>query len=100
MNFKERREHLRMDYSGIITYEASSASGQETAVSTEQRKATAVDVSESGLCLITNEAVQDKQILKINIPLPGLSLQIPTLAMVMWQRPYNEAYKVGMMFVI
>lgn len=89
-----------MDYSGMVTYEASSAYGLETAGKREQGRGAAVDVSESGLCLITNEAVKDKQILKINVPLPGLSLQIPTLAMVMWQRPYNDSYKVGMMFVI
>lgn len=100
MNMKERREHARIDYSGMVTFEASPALASENTGEEEKRKATAVDVSESGLCLITHEAVKDKQILKINVPLPGLSLQIPTLAMVMWQRPYNDAYKVGMMFVI
>lgn len=100
MNFEERREHSRINYSGIVTYEAGSASAPENAGVSQRGNATAVDVSESGLCLITNETVIEKQILKINMPLPGLSLHIPTLAMVMWQRPYNNAYKVGMMFVI
>lgn len=97
---KERREHSRVDYSGVVTYEASSGFGSDNPDRKEQGKATAVDMSESGLCLITHDSVKDNQILKINVPLPGLSLKIPTLAMVMWQRPYNDAYKVGMMFVI
>lgn len=100
MNLKERREHSRIDYSGVVTYETSSTFLSDNTSKKDQWKATAVDVSESGLCLITHDSVKDNQILKINVPLPGLSLKIPTLAMVMWQRPYNDAYKVGMMFVI
>jgi c-di-GMP-binding flagellar brake protein YcgR len=100
MAIQERREHLRIDYPGMATYEPSSGCGSENTGKKEMGKATAVDLSESGLCLITNDAVRDKQILKINLPLPGLDIQIPTLAMVMWHRPYNGAYKVGMMFVI
>lgn len=89
-----------MDFSGMVTYAASSSLAAEGPAADSTWTAAAVDVSEGGLCLITKDAVKDKQILKINVPVPGLSLQIPTLVMVMWQRPHNGAYKVGMMFII
>lgn len=98
MDMKERREYSRIDFSGTVSYEACSTLEPESA--DPEVRGTAVDLSKSGLCLITRDAVKDKQILKINMPLPGLDLQIPTLAMVMWKRPHNDAYKVGMMFVI
>ena len=96
MNTKERREHSRLDFSGIVSLEACSSIEAESSDS----QAAAVDVSESGLCLITHHPLKDKQILKINVPLPGLSLKVPTLAIVMWQRPHNDAYKVGLMFAL
>lgn len=96
MDTKERREHARLDFSGIVSLEACSSIEAESADS----QATAVDVSESGLCFITDTPVKDKQILKINVPLPGLSLNVPTLGIVMWQKPHNDAYKVGLMFAI
>jgi hypothetical protein len=44
--------------------------------------------------------VKDGQIVKISVPLPGMSMQVPTLAMVMWSKPHGDGYKVGMKFVI
>jgi len=60
----------------------------------------ATDISANGLCLITHDAVRENQIMKINLPIPGVPVQAPTLVMVKWVSPQNEGYKAGVMFVL
>ena len=100
MDKKERRECVRIDYSSSVTYEAYSDFGAESPDRSDSREAALVDLSESGLCLIAPEAIRDKQVVKVNLPLSGVSMKIPTLAMAVWQKPYKDGYKVGMMFVV
>ncbi len=97
---KEHRAHTRIDFTGDVTYEASLFSGDEETVMLKTGEGSAVNVSERGLCLVTKDNMKEGQILKVNLPMPHIPVQAPTLAMVRWVRPYNDGYKVGMMFMI
>ena len=61
---------------------------------------TAADVSDRGFCLVTRDVIREDQILKVNLPLPGVPVQTPTLAMVKWVVPEDDGYKAGLMFVL
>lgn len=100
MRVKERREHSRLQFSGNVSFEESASLSAEASETQGQGHGTAYDVSESGLCLITEMLLKEKQVLRINLPLPGVSVQTPSLAMVRWVRPDNGNYKIGMMFLI
>jgi hypothetical protein len=97
---EERRDNTRIDISGDLTYEACSSMDSGAAEERQQGRGAVVNVSESGLCLDTPDTVTDTQIVKVNVPLTGSSVKIPTLAMVMWQKPIDGGSRVGMMFVV
>ncbi len=100
MKTKERRIHSRLSFTNEVTFEASASMAANAAEMMHIGRGTAADVSESGLCLLTHDEVLEDQILKISLPLPGVPIQTPTLAIVKWVRPHNDGYKVGMMFVV
>ncbi len=96
---KERRDHTRQEYSCSVSYERSSPPVEwEDVPKTGEGRA--VDLSESGLCMNTSDDMEDMQILKINLPVPGMPVQIPTLAMVVWNMPYDKEYRVGLKFIV
>ncbi len=97
---KERRDNLRIDLSGAVSYEACSSVDTDTADDLQKCNGTVVNVSGSGLCFDTADDVRESEIVKINIPMPGMQIQIPTLAMVMWKKQIDTGSRVGMMFVI
>ena len=97
---KERRDNSRIDLSGAVTYESCSSVDSDTADDLLRGSGTVVNVSGSGLCLDTGDDVRETQIVKVSIPLPGMQVQIPTLAMVMWKKQIDTGSRVGMMFVI
>jgi hypothetical protein len=100
MEINERREQSRLRFSGEVTFEGSASL---TAGPEERRikgRGVAADISESGLCLTTQDIVEEDQILKINLPLPGVPVQTPSLVTVRWVRRENGGYAAGMMFVL
>ena len=97
---KERRDNSRIDLTGTVTYEMYSSVDEETSEDRQKGSGTIVNVSGSGLCLDTRDIVKDTQILKVNIPVPGMPVQIPTLAMVMWKQTRDDGSRVGLMYVI
>ena len=97
---KERRDNSRIDLTGTVTYEIYSSVDAETSEDRQKGIGTVVNVSGSGLCLDTRDIVKDTQILKVNIPVPGMPVQIPTLAMVMWKQTRDDGSRVGLMYVI
>jgi hypothetical protein len=97
---EERRDNSRIDISGDLTYEACSSLDAGAADDRQRGSGTVINVSGSGLCIDTADAVRDTQIVRVNVPLPGSSVKIPTLAMVMWKKPIDGGSRVGMMFVV
>ena len=100
IKMKERRQYTRLDFSENVTFETSSTFAMDAEEMNYTGNGKAADVSDRGLCLVTREAVREDQILKINLPLLGVPVQAPTLAMVKWVVPDNGGYKVGLMFVL
>lgn len=96
---KERREHIRIDFSDILSFTSCTSLDADTAGSEYKAEGTAVDVSKGGLCLLSKNSMKDTRVVKLSIPLPGLSVEIPALAMVVWETPFEDAYKVGMKFI-
>lgn len=96
MNSKERRMDSRVDFSGDVTFESTVSMGEESPLS---GSGVATDISANGLCLTTQDAVRENQIMKIHLPVPGVAVQAPTLVMVRWVSRHNGGYKAGMMFV-
>ncbi len=97
---EERREHSRADLSGSVTFEMSESLSKEFSVSPQTGEGDAIDVSEGGLSLFTKDAVEDNQIIRVKLPLPGMQVQTPTLAKVSWSKPHGKGYKVGVSFII
>jgi len=97
---KERRQHTRLDFSEAVTYEASSSFKADASEVDFTGQGMAADVSDRGFCLITEDVVKEDQILKVNLPLPGVPVHTPTLAMVKWVVPEDDGYKAGLMFVL
>ncbi len=97
---EERREYVREDLSGSITFEMSESLSKEFSVSPQTGEGDAIDVSEGGLSLFTKDEVEDGQVVRIKIPLPGMSIKTPTLAKVKWSKPHDKGYKVGVSFVL
>ncbi len=100
MQTQERRDNTRASFSTEVTFQISASIAADAAEMLHTGSGTASDVSESGLCLLTHDEVQEDQILRVNLPLPGVQVHTPTLAIVKWVRPHNDGYKVGMMFVV
>lgn len=100
VSMEERREHVREALSGSVTFEMSESLSKEFSVSPQRGEGDAIDVSEGGLSLFTKDAVEDGQIVRIKLPLPGMSIKTPTLVKVKWSKPYEKGYKVGVSFVL
>ncbi len=101
-----RRQHTRYPLSQTVTFEVSAPltlqeSRQEEAEGDTQ------NVSEGGLCLITERSLEESQIIKIKIPIPNVVATTPTLAEVRWVksgrqvavRQHDDHYLVGLRFL-
>jgi hypothetical protein len=67
----------------------------------EYLRAQLQNISRSGVCLLIDQAFEVSQVLRCEIPLPGLPVRVPTLLLVRWiERPRGtHAYRVGLQFV-
>lgn len=100
MNRKERRINSRLDFSGAVTFESTVPMAGEAEGMPLKGRGTATDISADGLCLTTQDVIKENQVMKINLPIPGVPVHTPTLVMVRWVSPENGGYKAGMMFVV
>lgn len=61
------------------------------------------NVSNAGICLITEQPLQDSSLLRCGVPLPGAPLAVPTLMQVRWTRQTGarfDAYISGLQFIL
>jgi hypothetical protein len=78
-----KRLHVRYPLSQRVTFELSAP----LTLQEQQPEETAGDtqnVSEGGLCLITERPLEESQIIKIKLPIPNVIATTPTLAEVRW----------------
>ena len=87
-----QRQAQRFLLSINVTYEMSVHENSWQPVEKPNR-GTVVNVSTGGLCLMTNEALEVGQVLKMALPLPRVEVTAPTLAEVRWVK--NESSKSG-----
>jgi hypothetical protein len=77
------RLHVRYPLSQRVTFEMSTPLTLQQPISAEAEAYTQ-NVSEGGLCLITQRSLEESQIIKINLPIPDVVAKIPTMAEVRW----------------
>ena len=80
---RSKRHHPRYPISLPVIFEAGASltiqkSRQEEADGDTQ------NLSEGGLCLITDRALKESQIIRIKLPIPNVCATMPTLAEVRW----------------
>jgi hypothetical protein len=78
-----RRLHERYLLSQRVTFELSAPLALQESHS-EEAEGDTQNVSEGGLCLITNQSLEESQIIKIKLPIPNVVATTPTLAEVRW----------------
>ena len=64
---------------------------------TIRHDATGVDISACGLGLITKFSLTQGNVLKLLIPINGVSL--PVFGVVKWSEPYKDKFRAGLQFV-
>jgi hypothetical protein len=97
---EDRRGNKRIDFAYTVTYESSCSLLHEVDESQINGQGTVTNISNNGLCVITQGILKENQMVKVNLPLPGISIRIPSLATVKWIKPDNNGYRVGMQYVM
>jgi PilZ domain len=77
------RQHPRYPLPLIVNFEVG-ASLTLQASHQKEEEGIGQNISEGGLCLITDRALEESQVIKIRLPIPNVSATIPTLAEVRW----------------
>jgi hypothetical protein len=99
-----RRRPTRLPFIRFVTYGLSAT--QVIEPTQHRSQAAAINVSDSGLCLLVNESIQEADIIRVDLPLADVATTSPTLAEVKWvkQVPWSRQeapqYFVGMQFLL
>ena len=87
-----------------VRYELSESLDEPSGAFAQERGAITVNVSNGGLCLLTDWAPELPQVIRLHMPMGGSQAQTPTLAVVRWVRPVpfepEGMYLVGLRFVL
>jgi hypothetical protein len=78
-----KRLHVRYPLSQRVTFELSTPLTLQQPLP-EEAEADTQNVSEGGLCLVTERSLEESQIIKIKLPIPNVVAKTPTLAEVRW----------------
>ena len=61
------------------------------------------NVSNAGICLVTEQPLEDSSLLRCGVPLPGAPVAVPTLMQVRWTRQSggrHDGYISGLQFIL
>jgi hypothetical protein len=100
----DQRRPMRLPFLRFITYGLNSTQG--IGPTPHRSQAAAINVSDSGLCLLVNEPIQEADIIRVDLPLADVDTTGPTLAEVKWakQIPWSSQdapqYFVGIQFLL
>ncbi len=97
---KERREHSRLDFPHNITFHASADMEEDADKEYPAVQGMAADISPGGLSLVTESDLTEGQLLKVNLPLPGVSVLTPTLGVVRWISRESSGLRAGIKFIL
>ncbi len=100
----EEQHRHRFPLMRAVRYELSEPIDGQGAVVAQERAGITVNVSNGGLCFLTDWAPSLPQVIRIHIPMTGGLAETPTLAEVRWVRamPFEPEglYLVGLKFVL
>ena len=105
---KERRHEIRVDFSKRLFFQVTVPTapwippGDEGFQKKQRPSAQIKNVGRGGCCLIIDRPLEQFRIIKLDFPLPNISLSIPTLAEVRWLEPAleHDQYKVGVRYLL
>jgi hypothetical protein len=63
-------------------------------------EAIGVDISSSGLGVVTDYALKEGDVLKSRIPVIEMDTALPVYAEVVWSKPHNGKFRVGLRFLV
>jgi hypothetical protein len=95
---------MRLPFIRFVTYGLNANHGIEP--TPNRSRAAAINVSDSGLCLLVNEPIQEADIIRVDLPLADVATTSPTLAEVKWvkQVPWSSQdapqYFAGIQFLL
>jgi c-di-GMP-binding flagellar brake protein YcgR len=97
----DRRQSQRVPLLGRVTYEVSVhqvVNDPEAAPMEGQIQ----NVSKGGICMLTNEALANTQVVEIGLPLPVDQITTPTIVEVRWVRRGSgqDTYMAGLRFLL
>jgi hypothetical protein len=97
----ERRAYPRFSSTRTVRIELSGSVGKEI-VQPVERDAAVADISRGGVRVITDLELEEAQILKLHLPIPGTTYLPPQPAEVRWilPAPPGEPSHVGLRFLI
>ncbi len=97
----ERRAYPRFSSTRTVRIELSGSVGKEV-VQPVEREAAVADISRGGVRLLTDLELEEAQILKLYLPIPGTAYLPPQPAEVRWvlSAPPGEPSHVGLRFLI
>ena len=94
-NTRAKGRHL---YSEELILETM-AMGKKT-VRTAHYRAHCLNISQGGLGFSTAHALSEREVVKLSLPLRDFDITLPVLAEVLWVKPANRHYKVGVRYLI
>jgi hypothetical protein len=97
----ERRAYPRFSSMRTVRIELSGSVGKEI-IHPIEREAAVSDISRGGARLLTDLELEETQILKLHLPIPGTAYLPPQPAEVRWvlMAPPGEPSQVGLRFLI
>ena len=58
-----------------------------------------INVSQGGLCMVTEEELEESEVIRIELPITETFLAAPTLAQVKWVNNLRNNYQVGLAYL-
>jgi hypothetical protein len=81
------QRYPRYPFSQTVTFEMSALLALRE-IHKKEMEGSAKNVSDGGLCFVTDRVLEESQIIKIKIPILNGAAAIPTLAKVQWVKKY------------
>lgn len=66
----------------------------------QELSGTTKNLSQGGLCIVTNFGLQEHQVVRIGMPVPESELTTPTLAEVRWLEAQGGAVRAGLKYLL
>lgn len=73
--------------------------GAET-MKNEEIEASGVDISDSGIGLISDSPLAKDEVLRLELPLPTAKATPPAFAVVVWLKPHDKRTRAGLRFLV